>query len=320
MQLWKHRNRIYYILYGKGLKRRVSTRMRDRGEAEAYLAQFILGAQNPLIKDPTVGELLAQYEEEHGPEVRSPDALKYAVLPLRRQLGTLQPGHLFPPVVKKYARDRGAAPGTILREIGVLRAALAWAKANGRIVDFPHIYNPVAAPAPRQRWLTKTEGRKLLEAANEPHLKLFIMLGLTTAARMGAILELTWDRVDFERRLIDYGEGYGNKRRAVAPIGEDLLEMLRGAKALASTPYVIEYRGARVLEIKNGFRAACRRAVVEGVTPHILRHSAASWMAQAGIPFRHIAQMLGDEERTVEKVYAKFSPEYLRGASDALKF
>jgi hypothetical protein len=42
-------------------------------------------------------------------------------------------------------------------------------------------------------------------------------------------------------------------------------------------------------------------------------------MAQAGIPFRKIEQMLGDEEKTVEKVYAKFAPDYLREASSALQ-
>jgi integrase len=212
--------------------------------------------------------------------------------------------------------------GTILREVGVLRAALNWAVDHKRLTVAPHIPNPVQQPQGRQRWLTKEEGRKLIAACREPHMKLFVMLGLMTAARTSAILELTWDRVDLDHRLVDYGEGHGNKRRAVAPINAELETAMRAAKAFAgdeTAGHVIEYHGDPVVAIKKGFRGACERAGLVGVTPHILRHSAASWMAQAGVPFRQIAQMLGDEEKTVEKVYAKFSPDYLRDASAALQ-
>ena len=46
-QLWQHPNGTYYVLYGPRLKRRVSTRSRERGAAEGFLAQFIAGAEEP---------------------------------------------------------------------------------------------------------------------------------------------------------------------------------------------------------------------------------------------------------------------------------
>jgi integrase len=91
------------------------------------------------------------------------------------------------------------------------------------------------------------------------------------------------------------------------------------ARELAVSNYVIEYGGKPVLDIKRGFAAACRRAKLEKVTPHTLRHTGATWLAQAGIPLWQIAGMLGDAVDTVTKHYAKHHPDNLREAVNALK-
>src|SRR6185437_4844017 len=124
-QLWQHPNGNYYVLYGPRLKRRISARTADRGRAETFLAQFIAGAAAPILASPTVGEILAAYREDRAPHVRSPDTLSHSVKALAPALGALSPHQLLPAQIQRYAKARGAAPGTILREIGVLRAALA---------------------------------------------------------------------------------------------------------------------------------------------------------------------------------------------------
>lgn len=318
-QLWQHPNGVYYVLYGPRLKRRISTRARNRGQAETFLAQFIAGSGSPLVDSPTVGEILAGYEADAKARVRSPDSLRYAVLALTCRLGSLRPTQLLPATIKGYARERKAAPGTVLREIGVLRAALGWAAESQWIAAVPVISSPVKAPKPRDRWLTREEARALLAACQEPHLRAFTALALFTAARSGAILELVWEQVDFDAGLIDYGDGHGNKRRSVVPINDELRKTLLISKELACTAHVIERHGKRVTAIKKGFRAACQRASLKGVSPHILRHTAATWMAMAGVSMREIARLLGDEEATVERVYAKHSPGYLAKATRALQ-
>ena len=57
------------------------------------------------------------------------------------------------------------------------------------------------------------------------------------------------------------------------------------------------------------------------VTAHVFRHSAACLMAESGTPMSEIAQFLGHtNSRTTEAIYARYSPEYLRKAADALEF
>lgn len=318
-QLWQHPNGFYYVLHGPRLKKRVSARTRNRRQAETFLSQFIAGASAPVIEQPTVGEILVGYQRDRTPSVRSPQTLRFAVQALSPLLGHLQPSQLLPAVTRRYASDRRVSAGTILREIGVLRASLAWAVEHQWITAAPVISNPVKTPRPRDRWFTRDEARRLIAACQEPHLRAFVSLGFFTAARTGAILDLQWEQVDLERGLIDYGEGHGNKRRAIVPISEDLRRVLVAAKELACTEHVIERHGRPVSAIAKGFRAVRARAGIATGSPHIMRHSAATWLAMDDVPMREIARLLGDEEATVERVYAKHSPSYLRRAAGALQ-
>jgi integrase len=322
-QLWQHENGTFYILYGERLRRRTSTRTKDRVQAERRLAQWIAneGTQEP-DEEFTLARLLHEYEKDAVERVRSKQTLQFAVKALSRHLANLRIRDLTPRVVERYAKDRGIGAAGVLRELSVLRAALSWAVAHKWITQEqkPIISSPVRAPKPRDRWMTKDEAKRLLAATKAPHMKLFIMLGLMTAARMAAILELKWDQVDLERRQIDYGEGHGNKRRAVAPINDQLYRLLSAAKEMSVSDYVVNYHGAKLDTVKKGFKIACDRAGIKGVTPHILRHTAATWMALDGVPLAEIARMLGDEERTVERVYAKHTPAYLARAASALQF
>lgn len=145
------------------------------------------------------------------------------------------------------------------------------------------------------------------------------MLALHTAARASAILRLGWTRADLERRRIGYGEGVGNKRRVRAiPISDGLLEALLAARGLAQSGHVVEFAGKPVASVRTGFEAACRRAGLAGVTPHVLRHTAATWMAQDGVPMWDVAGFLGTTLDVATRMYAKHSPEHLRRAASAI--
>lgn len=315
MHLWRHKNGIYYVRNGR---HRVSSQETDRRRAEQFLARFIATEGQPTSPNRTVREVLAGYLADKSLTVRAPGALWFAVKGLDG-LGDLFPSQLTPPNIRRWVASRAVSNGTILREIGVLRAALAWAVEHKWLATLPHVSNPVPTPRPRSRWVTKDEATRLLAGCREPHVRLFVTLGLMTVARTGAILDAQWSQVDWERRTIDYGQGHGNKQRAIVPLNPEMFAMLQAAKVMACSPYIVEFRGERLKTVKRGFQAACGRAELADVTPHILRHSGATWMAIAGVPLSEIARMLGDSEATVQNVYAKWTPEYLKSAASALQ-
>jgi integrase len=315
MQLWKHKNGTWYVLYGPRLKSQVSTRCKDRASAEIFLSQFIAVERTLAPEAPLLSAILDRYAADRLPEIRGPKQQAVSIAPLRRHLGNLLPKHLTPPEMKDYAKNRkaeGVGNGTILREMGALRAALKHCSNLNWYEKFPEIPNPVSTPRPRRAWATKEEAQRIIDACHEPHVRLFCIMAFGTAARPGAILELKWDQVDFKMKFIDYGEGHGNKRRAIVPLNDTVLKAVSAAKELACSDYVIEYRGEPVATVKNAFKAACRRAGVVGVTPHICRHSAATWMAIDGVPLEAVADILGDSKEIVEKVYRHMTPEYGR--------
>jgi integrase len=219
-------------------------------------------------------------------------------------------------------RSAGIKDGTLLTELGHLRTVLRWAEKQGLISRAPYIERPTA-PKPKERHLTRDQVRALIQACELPHLKLLVHLAYATAGRATALLGLTWDRCDFERSKINLEDPtimHPHKGRAIVPMTAALRSALMEARRGALTPFVIEWAGKRVASVKRGIKAAGLRAGISKVAPHILRHSAAVRMAEDGVPMEEIAQYLGHSNVNVtRRVYARFSPDYLRNAARALE-
>ena len=335
-RLTQRGGRFYVAWWADGRGQRVSTGTADLGAARRFLADFAAGFATPEPPpSPTIGAMLTEYLADRKGHVASYATLEAATNALRRHLGDLSANALTKERALFYARQRRAegyevgppdarrrkpvADGTITRELVTLRAAFAWARGAGWSVGQPVIPVPPAAP-PRDRWLTPAEAARLLDACRAAHVRLFVLLALHTAARAGALLALQWRQVDLERRRLDLGPAVGKKGRAVVAINDALLPALEAAHEGRTGDAVIETAaGEPVASIKTGFRAAARRAGLPGVTPHTLRHTAATWMAQAGVPLRDVAAVLGHKDSTmVQRVYAHHHPDHMRAATDVL--
>jgi integrase len=190
--------------------------------------------------------------------------------------------------------------------------------ADAKAIDkAPAIWRP-SAPERKIKHLTHAEFERWFAEVRAPHAKLYALLGLFTMARPSAILELTWDRVDFERGQIDLnpaGRRQTKKRRPVVPLNEEALEALRIAYEGKQSNHVIE-RGAKpISNIKKAFQAASKRSGVH-VTPYTLRHTGAVWAAEAGASMDELAQFMGhDDSATTSTHYARYSPGHLRGVA-----
>ena len=324
--------------------RRHSAGTASRAEAEQVLAEYAASLARPGASDSPVGDVLGRYLADRWrsayPAAKVPPAcsadrflaarrahaaprverVAWAHKPLEKHLGSRPARGVGAEQTREYTAARlaeGVSEGTIRTELSALRAALRWALA----ADAPKIVLPPAS-APRERWLTPAEVGRVLAACSRAHVKLFVLTALHTAARSGAILSLTWDRVDLENRLIDFrdpGRAATRKRRARTPINDALLPALVAARTAAQTGHVIEFSGSPVGSVKHAIRDTAARAGVPGVTPHVFRHTAATWMAQRGVSLWDIAGMLGHSDtKMVADTYGHHSPEHLRDAAAAL--
>lgn len=275
----------------------------------------------------TIKELWDGYRREKDGR-RVAVAMKHEWQAVGPHFGHLRPDQITTDICRTYTASRrkmrpkgkvgGVHDGTIWTELGHLRTVLLWALGP----KAPRIERP-AKPAPKERYLDRAEIGRLLAAPAAPHIKNAIHLMLGTGARVGAILDLTWDRVDFTRDQINFRvDAVGpRKGRAIVPMNDGLRAVLDVASRAATTDYVIEWAGSRVASIKTGFNAAVKAAKLENVSPHVLRHTAAVHMVEAGVPMSEVAQMLGHSNTSVtERVYGRFSPTHLRRAANVLDF
>lgn len=223
-------------------------------------------------------------------------------------------------MAKQYRLTRPVSDATARYELLELSTALGWAKDQRHISTRPSVWLP-ATPERKTRHLTQPEFKRFYAAVKADHARLYVALGLYTVARPSAILELTWDRVDFMRRQIDFtppGHIRTAKRRTVVAIGDALLTALQQAFKARTSPWVIERGGNRVHSIKKAFQAASERSGVH-TTPYTLRHTGAVWAAEAGVSMDELAQYMGhDDSRTTTKYYARYGPDYLRKVADAI--
>jgi integrase len=217
----------------------------------------------------------------------------------------------------KARKRAGKSNSTVKTELEFLRACLRFHyKANA-----PSIWMPPDSK-PRERYLNEAERDKLLASIDAPHVKLFVILALTTGARMSALLDLTWDRVDLNVGTVDLnpaGREITNKRRTIVKLNERAINALREAQEARQTDHVIEYGREPVKSIRKAIRAAAARSGVP-CSPHVFRHTAGVWMANANVSMDRIAQRLGTTVRIAEKHYARFSPSYQQEAADALNW
>ncbi|ACL59002.1 site-specific integrase [Methylobacterium nodulans] len=256
---------------------------------------------------------------------------------------------------QKRFKDPETAPRvgtqTARRELEVLAAAFGYAHKEHKLLYPVAVTLPDKAPA-RDRWLTRSEAARLLWAAlgfrrvgthpitgreiwrrtgeaqgKTRHVARFILLGLYTGTRHDAILRLKWlpspiaGWVDLRAGILyrrGTGEGESTKRRTPIPLSRRLLAHLTRWRS-QSVAHVVEFEGLPIAKMRRGWRTA-REAAGLGpeVTPHILRHTFATWAVQGGAPFGLVAGALGTTEAIVANVYGHHAPEHLRGVVETV--
>jgi integrase len=344
-------NLKWYVCWTEGRRsKRVSTRTADLDAAKVFLGQWLLmeRAEAPDGAALTVADLWTVYDAKHVRiRVTAPKELEYCWKALEPHFGALTVSEVTQDVVDRYVTKRTTGrlgrpvkPQTCRKELSVLVACMNFAADHKQRLIAPALVPKLDLPdagEPRDRWLRTEEMQRLLVAAGKMRRgsrlsrgERFLWLALETAARKSALLDLTWERVDFETGVIHLdvpGRKKTKKGRADVPISKALLPILQRAYAEREGELVLDNKGAvwatvQLIAIKAGFSAQVvahsQKPKATGIGPHVLRHTAATHMARRGVPLWIIAKVLGNTLAMVEKVYAKHSPDDLREAVNSI--
>lgn len=314
---------------------------------QAVAEAFDRSDRSPLAADPRIEELWAVYAAKHVGKLAGQATVQYSWKNLQPHFGHLTLLQFNQDSVDSYAAKRlagrigrKAKSVTVRREIAYLVAALNFcARPPQRLIPrgvIEAIELPPGSP-PRQRWLRLEEIQRLLDAAGDmrrgsklTRCERFLWIALETGARKTAIMDLEWSRVDFEVGVIDFalpGQSVSMKGRTSVAISKALLPVLERAYLERTNKLVMTNQGAvwksiQLAAIHAGFgRQKVRRGAKPrgtGISPHTLRHTAATMMARRGVPLWIIAKCLGNSVEMIERVYGHWAPAASEVSTDLI--
>jgi integrase len=238
-----------------------------------------------------------------------------ADLPVRRLTG---------PMIAQWERRRAAlvSPYTINNELAVLKHMLRLAKKWGYLDTVPDIEMP-KEPKGRDRYLSEDEVVRLLDAcdrSDNPRLGALVRIAINTGMRRGELLGLEWERVNLSTSTITLYDTKGGDPRAVPINGAvyAVLIALEPEPARRTGPVFRTQHGGQWKHAKTAFTTALRRASIQGVRFHDLRHTAASHMVMRGRSLKEVQEVLGHKNFAMTLRYAHLSAASKLAAVEAL--
>ena len=261
-----------------------------------------------------------------------------------RELRTILPTH-----IQGFLADltkTSLSSSTVHHVYAAMKVAFNEAVINQQIGNNP--FDNVTPPKrekSRSKFLTKEQTRQLVDAARDNRYYVAVKLLAETGLRRGEALALRWDDIDFDQQKLwvrgtlartDKGL-YVTSPKTQASVRQiylppHLVELLK-SHLLAQSNEIVQARNKYVQKgfvfatgtgepvdprnLQRSVQIACKKAGLPIVSPHTLRHSAATMMLEAGIPIHVVSRQLGHSNINITvDTYGHVSDD---GAKDAME-
>ena len=319
----------------------------DADGAERALAQYltrkhIRSARNTGSRDPDqipIADVLALYLTDIVPKHSRPRETNGRIAALERFFGDKLLSYITGETCRAYAAQR-STDAAARRELEDLRAAINHHRRENFHNQIVSVVLPQERPA-RERWLTRSEAARLVWAAwryrevqkgkqtdrrSRQHVARFILVALYTGTRASAVCGAALQpivghgRADLDRGVFyrrPAGRRQTKKRQPPVPLPDQLLAHLRRWKRHGQR-FAVEWNGKPVQSIDKAFANVVVDAELDDdVTPHTLRHTAATWLMQAGTDMWEDAGYLGMTVEMLSERYGHHHPDHLARAKRA---
>lgn len=314
----------------------------DRDEAERalglYIAEKHVDRAAEGERDPSeipVADVMSVYGRDVATSHARPHETAQRMTALLDYFGDMKLSQINGNACRAYVKKR-SSNGAARRELEDLRSAINHYHREGHCRKIVKVTLPPRAPA-RERWLTRKEAAALLSAAwryrevqlgsktiryTRRHVARFIVVALYAGRRAGAIVEAALQPSP-DRGWIDLARGVffpkarrvkSKKRQPAIVLPRRLLAHMRRWKRNGQR-FVVEWNGAPINRMEKAFRSAVKDAGLSSdVTPHVLRHTSATWLMQRAADPWAAAGYLGMSLETLIRTYGHHHPDHLKGA------
>jgi integrase len=217
------------------------------------------------------------------------------------------------------------APSTVNHVLTALSGVLKLAKEFGLIAEAPRV-KLLPLPESEAAFYTFEDYARLLTVAEADGIQSLVMvlLGGHAGLRLGEMLALEWERVDFERKrlTVSRSDWEGNvsstkgKRSRHIPMTSRLEEALRRIRHLRGPLVLCDEKGKALTKrvLQRTAERLARKAKLETAGVHILRHTFCSHLAMLGAPARAIQELAGHRDLVTTQKYMHLSPAAVESA------
>jgi integrase len=232
------------------------------------------------------------------------------------------------PLCRQYTKQ-SSTDAMARRDLEDLRSAISHHRKEGLHDKIISVVLPDRRPE-RERWLEREEAAQLLWAAWRrakcQHVAKFILVALYTGRRAAVVCGASFVR-EMGRTWVDLRRGFlrpperarkTKKRNPPIPLPAGLLAHLRRWHARGAR-YVVEWNGHPIWRLDKTVSLIAEDIKLGHITPHVFRHTAATWQMQAGTDLFEASKYLGMTVRTLEETYGHHRPQHLTGARDAYR-
>ncbi|MET3712605.1 integrase [Sphingomonas trueperi] len=271
----------------------------SRAKAWMTMRQGALSRYGPLehASDPyvdTLGDLLERYGRDVSSQKRGATVEGYRIGKLRRSLlAALPVAELTSKAIADYRTERSAevSSSAIRSEISLIRRTLETARREWGYQLLTNVAALVALPAPsaaRDRRLRAGEYEALRDAlAGHPLAWAYVRFAIETAMRRGEILSLRWRDAFLSQGCVHIPKTKNGRPRTV-PLTDEALNVLKALKPHGEYVFPID-----VHALRWAWTTACKRAGIQDLRLHDLRHEGVSRLLELGLSPPEVATVSG---------------------------
>lgn len=296
--------------------------------AEVTLGVDVVAEKKKQAAVPIYSDLAAQHIEHARNHLKShadvERTLRNHVIPRwgEHRLDAIRPKEVTAWLAEK--RNSGLAPSTCEK----VRMMFGRSFELGQQWDIPGAETNPIRRVPRlrfdnarSRFLTAEEANRLCEAAYVSENRMLgpiVELLLHTGARKNELLHARWENVDLERQLWTIPVTKTGKARTV-PLSDRATQVIEGLPRFDGCAYVLPNPSTRqpYTCLKGTWQRTRKRAGLPNLRIHDLRHSAASFMVNAGVDLFAVGRVLGHVDHQSTMRYAHLADDTLRKAVEA---